>query len=102
VIVAHGGLTKESSKITHHDLTEPDDHPPRSGKATAASGSVRRPPPLKGPCAYDSSEPTAIKYGSDREIFAPQVTLKVIEVAGRDGETVVTTKADALTFRGVW
>ena len=28
---------KESSKITHHDLTEPDDHPPRSSKATAAS-----------------------------------------------------------------
>jgi hypothetical protein len=28
---------KESRKTTHHDLTEPDDHPPRSRKATAAS-----------------------------------------------------------------
>ena len=31
-IVAHGGLVKESSKITHPDLTEPDVFPPRSCK----------------------------------------------------------------------
>jgi hypothetical protein len=52
VIATHRGLMKESSKITHHDLTEPDDHPPRSSKVTAANGSVRRPTPLIGPCAY--------------------------------------------------
>jgi hypothetical protein len=33
-----------------------------------------------------------IKAWSDREVFAPQVTLEVIDVADRDGETVVTTK----------
>jgi hypothetical protein len=31
---------------------------------------------------------------SEREIFGPRVTLKVIEVAERDGETVVTTEVD--------
>ena len=36
----------------------------------------------------------AIKAWSDREIFAAQVTLEVIDVADRDGETVVTTKVD--------
>jgi hypothetical protein len=54
VIVAHGGLMKESVKITHHDLTEPDDHLPRSSKATAASGRVRRPTPLIGTRACGS------------------------------------------------
>jgi SnoaL-like domain len=36
----------------------------------------------------------AIKEWSDREIFAPQVTLEVIDVVERDSETVVTTKVD--------
>jgi SnoaL-like domain len=36
----------------------------------------------------------AIKAWSDREIFDAQVTLEVINVADRDGETVVTTKVD--------
>lgn len=36
----------------------------------------------------------AIKTWSDQEIFAAQVTLEVIDVADRDGETVVTTKVD--------
>jgi hypothetical protein len=36
----------------------------------------------------------AVKQWSDREIFGAQVTLEVIDVAERDGETVVTTKVD--------
>jgi len=36
----------------------------------------------------------AIKAWSDREIFDAQVTLEVIDVADREGETVVTTKVD--------
>jgi hypothetical protein len=36
----------------------------------------------------------AIKAWSDREIFDVQVTLEVLDVADRDGETVVTTKVD--------
>jgi hypothetical protein len=36
----------------------------------------------------------AIKTWSDNEIFAPLVTLEVIDVAARRGETVVTTKVD--------
>src|SRR6266550_7414396 len=36
----------------------------------------------------------AIKAWSDREIFDVQVTLEVIEVAERDGATIVTTKVD--------
>jgi len=36
----------------------------------------------------------AIKAWSDREIFEAQVTLEVIDVADRDGETVVTAKVD--------
>jgi hypothetical protein len=38
--------------------------------------------------------PVEIAAWSDREIFAPQVTLEVIDVADRDGETVVTAKVD--------
>src|SRR6476646_11875244 len=36
----------------------------------------------------------AIKGWSDREIFDAQVTLEVIDVAIRDGKTVVTSKVD--------
>ena len=36
----------------------------------------------------------AIKAWSDREIFDAQVTLEVIDVADRDGETLVTAKVD--------
>jgi hypothetical protein len=36
----------------------------------------------------------AIKDWSDREIFAARVTLEVIDVADRDGETVITTKVE--------
>ena len=36
----------------------------------------------------------AIKAWSDREIFDAKVTLEVIDVADRAGETVVTTKVD--------
>jgi hypothetical protein len=36
----------------------------------------------------------AIKAWSDREIFDAQVTLEVLDVADRGGETVVTTKVD--------
>jgi SnoaL-like domain len=36
----------------------------------------------------------AIRAWSDREIFDAQVTLEVLDVAERDGETVVTTKVD--------
>jgi hypothetical protein len=36
----------------------------------------------------------AIKKWSDREIFDADVTLEVIDVDVRDGETVVTTKVD--------
>jgi ketosteroid isomerase-like protein len=36
----------------------------------------------------------AIKAWSDREVFAPLVTLEVIDVAERGGETIVTTKVD--------
>src|SRR5207237_549255 len=38
--------------------------------------------------------PAAIKAWSDREIFEARVTLKVIDIADRDGETVITTKVD--------
>jgi hypothetical protein len=38
--------------------------------------------------------PAAIKEWSDREIFAPLVTLEVIDASDRDGATVVTTKVD--------
>ena len=38
--------------------------------------------------------PAAIKAWSDREIFDVQVTLDVIDVADRDGQTVVTAKVD--------
>ena len=38
--------------------------------------------------------PAAIKAWSDREIFDAKVTLEVIDVADRDGETIVTTKVD--------
>jgi hypothetical protein len=38
--------------------------------------------------------PAAIKAWSDREIFDVQVTLEVIKVVNRDGETVLTTKVD--------
>ncbi|MCI0740046.1 MAG: nuclear transport factor 2 family protein [Gemmataceae bacterium] len=37
---------------------------------------------------------TEIKGWSDHEIFDAQVTLEVLGVAGRDGETVVTAKVD--------
>ena len=36
----------------------------------------------------------AIKAWSDHEIFAANVTLDVIDVVDRDGETVVTSKVD--------
>jgi hypothetical protein len=36
----------------------------------------------------------AIKAWSDHEIMDAQVTLEVLDVADRDGETVVTTKVD--------
>jgi hypothetical protein len=36
----------------------------------------------------------AIKAWSDREIFEAQVTLEVVDVADRNGETVVTAKVD--------
>jgi hypothetical protein len=36
----------------------------------------------------------AIKEWSNREIFAAQVTLEVIDIADREGETVITTKVD--------
>src|SRR5258708_762862 len=36
----------------------------------------------------------AIKAWSDREIFDAQVTLEVLDVANRGGETIVTTKVD--------
>ena len=36
----------------------------------------------------------AIKGWSDREIFAPRVTLEIIDAADHDGETVVTTIVD--------
>src|SRR5260370_10776193 len=36
----------------------------------------------------------AIKAWSDREIFDEQVTLEVIDSANRDGEAVITAKAD--------
>jgi SnoaL-like domain len=36
----------------------------------------------------------AIKAWSDREVFAPLVTLEVLDVAGRGGETILTTKVD--------
>jgi hypothetical protein len=36
----------------------------------------------------------AIKAWSDREIFGAQVTLEVIDVAERDGETIIKTKVD--------
>ena len=36
----------------------------------------------------------AIKAWSDREIFDVQVTLEVIDSANRDGETIITAKAD--------
>jgi hypothetical protein len=36
----------------------------------------------------------AIREWSDREIFAPQVTLEVIDCVLRDSETVVRTKVD--------
>src|SRR6185295_19808556 len=35
-----------------------------------------------------------VKEWSDREVFAPRVTLEVIGVADSGGETVVTTKVD--------
>jgi SnoaL-like domain len=38
--------------------------------------------------------PAAIKAWSDREIFAADVTLEVIDMAERDGETVITVKVD--------
>jgi hypothetical protein len=37
---------------------------------------------------------SAIKAWSDHDIFKAQVTLEVLEVADRDGETIVTTKID--------
>jgi hypothetical protein len=37
---------------------------------------------------------TAIKKWSDREIFGVNVTLGVVDLAKRDGETVVTFKVD--------
>ena len=37
---------------------------------------------------------TAIREWSDREIFGAQVTLEVLEVTERDGDTVVRTKVD--------
>lgn len=37
---------------------------------------------------------TAIKEWGDREIFGVNVTLDVIDVAERDGQTVVTVKVD--------
>lgn len=36
----------------------------------------------------------AIKAWSDREVFAPLVTLEVVEVARRGDQTVVTTRVD--------
>src|SRR5262245_3543630 len=36
----------------------------------------------------------AIEEWSKREIFDPQVTLEVLDVAEGDGETIVTTKVD--------
>ena len=36
----------------------------------------------------------AIKAWSDHEIFEVRVTLEVLDVADREGETVVTTKVD--------
>jgi hypothetical protein len=38
--------------------------------------------------------PAEIAGWSDREIFAPRVTLNVIEAAERDGATVLTTEVD--------
>jgi len=36
----------------------------------------------------------AIKAWSDREIFEARVTLEVVDITHRDGETVVATKVD--------
>jgi len=38
--------------------------------------------------------PAAIKAWSDHEIFDAKVTLEVIDVADKGGETIVTTKVD--------
>jgi hypothetical protein len=39
--------------------------------------------------------PAAIRAWNDREVFDAQVTLEVIDVADRGGETIVTTKVDS-------
>jgi hypothetical protein len=38
--------------------------------------------------------PAAIKEWSDREVFAPLVTLEVLGVSDHGGETVLTTRVD--------
>jgi len=74
---------KESSMITLRDLTEPNDHPPRSSQATAASGTVRRPTPLIGPRVYGS--PTGLAGWA-------AVTLAVAALLGSPREFAVEAK----------
>jgi hypothetical protein len=66
--------------INHHD--------PAAFDALFAEGAV------VNDVGREFRDSAAIKAWSDREIFDAQVTLEVIDVAERDGETVVTTKVD--------
>jgi SnoaL-like domain len=65
-----------------------NDHDPAAFDALFAEGAV------VNDVGREFCGPAAIKAWSDREIFDAQVTLEVIDVADRDGETIVTTKVD--------
>jgi SnoaL-like domain len=65
-----------------------NDHDPAAFNALFAAGAA------VNDVGRECRGSAAIKDWSDREIFAVQVTLEVLDVADRDGETVVTTKVD--------
>lgn len=65
-----------------------NDHDPAAFIPLFAEGAVVR------DIGREFRGPAAIAAWSESEIFTPQVTLEVIDVADRGGETVVTAKVD--------
>jgi hypothetical protein len=65
-----------------------NDHDPTAFNALFANGAV------VNDIGREFRGTAAIRAWSDREIFDARVTLEAIDVADRDGETIVTTKVD--------
>src|SRR6266516_5266009 len=81
-------MTKQMSPTAAAYVRSINEHDPATFNALFAEGAV------VNDNGREFRGSASIKAWSDREIFDAQVTLEIIDVADRDGETVVTTKVD--------